>query len=301
MTARKEVERLEARRLRSKGWTLRRIAIELGVSIASVSVWVRDLAPTRSADEGSRTGSQDLAVPKDSADAGLRRCASCREDLPLAAFNRHGAGHQWWCRECFRGYFRARGDLHRKQTHEAQQRRRREARALLAKHLSVHPCVVCAESDPVVLEFDHLGPKRGNVSFLAGGGLSAKALLREIAVCEVVCANCHRRRTASNDGSWRLNPGSLEQSTSLLTGEARNLAFVRDLLLESCCVDRGLTDLVVLEFDHIANKHANVTQLARRGCSLDRLKKEIAKCEGRCANCHRRRTFKNARSKPEAA
>jgi hypothetical protein len=298
MAARKEVERLEARRLRSKGWTLRRIAVELGLSIASVSVWVRDLAPRGSAGREPRS---DLTVPKQSPETEFRRCASCREDLALAAFNRHGEGRQWWCRECFREYFRARGDLHRKQTHEAQRRRRREARAVLAKHLSVHPCVVCGESDPVVLEFDHLGPKRGNVSFLAGGGLSAKALLREIAVCEVVCANCHRRRTASNDGSWRLNPESLEQSTSLLPGEARNLAFVRDLLLESCCVDCGLTDLVVLEFDHIANKHANVTQLARRGCSLDRLKREIANCEIRCANCHRRRTFEGARARAAAA
>jgi hypothetical protein len=294
MAARKEVERLGARRLRSKGWTLRRIAVELGVSIASVSVWVRDLPPVKSQLDAAPP---DPVEPSEQSDTPTRRCGRCRKPLPLAAFNRHGDGYQWWCRECFREYFRARGDLHRKQSHEAQQRRRREARALLAKYLLAHPCVDCGEMDPVILEFDHLGPKRGNVSFLAGGGLSAKALLREIATCEVVCANCHRQRTASSDGSWRLDPGSVEQSTSLLPGEARNLAFVRDLLLESCCVDCGLTDLVVLEFDHITNKHANVTQLARRGCSLNQLKREIAKCEVRCANCHRRRTFEGARAR----
>jgi hypothetical protein len=139
------------------------------------------------------------------------------------------------------------------------------------------------------------------VSFLAGGGLSAKALLREISVCEVVCVNCHRRRTGKRGGSWRLDPASLEQSTYLLRGEARNLAFVRDTLLRSCCVDCGLSDLVVLEFDHVVNKHANVTQLARRGCSLDCLKREIAKCEIRCANCHRRRTFEVRRARAAAA
>jgi hypothetical protein len=191
MAARKDAERLEARRLRSQGWTLRRIAVDLGVSISSVSVWVRDLAPSASADEGSRpepTGSNESQGP-------FRRCGRCRDYLPRAAFNRYGQGHQWWCRECFREYFRARGDLHRRQTHEAQQRRRREARALLGQYLLGHPCVECGETDPIVLEFDHLGPKRGNVTQLARRGASLDRLKREIAECEIRCANCHRRRT----------------------------------------------------------------------------------------------------------
>jgi hypothetical protein len=87
-----------------------------------------------------------------------------------------------------------------------------------------------------------------------------------------------------------LDPGSLDRSLSLLPTEARNLALVRDLLLQSECVDCGLSDLVVLEFDHLADKKGSVPLLARRGASLARLKDEIAKCEIRCANCHRRRT-----------
>jgi hypothetical protein len=54
----------------------------------------------------------------------------------------------------------------------------------------------------MVLEFDHLGDKL----FTIGANLRDRnwqSLLDEIAKCEVVCANCHRRRTALRRGSVR--------------------------------------------------------------------------------------------------
>jgi hypothetical protein len=54
----------------------------------------------------------------------------------------------------------------------------------------------------VVLEFDHMGDKL----FTVAKGLydhSWEAVLSEIAKCEVVCANCHRRRTAIELGWTR--------------------------------------------------------------------------------------------------
>jgi hypothetical protein len=59
------------------------------------------------------------------------------------------------------------------------------------------------------------------------------------------------------------------------------------------CVDCGESDVVVLEFDHVRGvKSAHVSDVVRRGWSLDRLRDEIAKCEVRCANCHRRATHR---------
>lgn len=76
-------------------------------------------------------------------------------------------------------------------------RRLKAARKWYLEYLRTHPCVVCGEPDPVVLEFDHVrGEKRAEVSALLMKITNWKAVLAEIEKCDVVCANCHRRRTA---------------------------------------------------------------------------------------------------------
>jgi hypothetical protein len=229
-----------------------------------------------------------------------RRCGKCRMVLPITAFNRHGAGHQWWCRECFRTYFRERGDLHRSQSGAALRRRKEAARGYVRSQLMNQPCLDCGQSDPVVLEFDHMREKLKDISAMAAGGASLMALQSEIEKCEVVCVNCHRHRTARR-GNWRRAskswwrtppPGDHLQS--------RNIAYAYSYLERNTCVDCGCSDLCVLEFDHVRNKKGNVLTLARNGVSLDRLRHEIAQCEVRCANCHRRRTAERRERRPRA-
>ena len=54
-------------------------------------------------------------------------------------------------------------------------------------------CVDCGESNPLVLDFDHVrGEKFGNVSDLARQAYSIKKIQKEIEKCETRCANCHR-------------------------------------------------------------------------------------------------------------
>ena len=56
-------------------------------------------------------------------------------------------------------------------------------------------CTDCGVKNPIVLDFDHLKDKRYNVSRMIHDGFSWAAIKKEIAKCEVVCANCHRVRT----------------------------------------------------------------------------------------------------------
>lgn len=57
----------------------------------------------------------------------------------------------------------------------------------------------------------------------------------------------------------------------------------------------------VLEFDHrqAEEKVANVADMVSNQCSIENIKKEIAKCDLLCANCHRIRTFSRQRKNPE--
>ena len=64
-----------------------------------------------------------------------------------------------------------------------------------------------------------------------------------------------------------------------------------EYLLAHECVDCGESDVRVLEFDHVSGtKSRDVTQMVQHGYSIAALEAEAAKCDIRCANCHRRRS-----------
>jgi hypothetical protein len=57
------------------------------------------------------------------------------------------------------------------------------------------------------------------------------------------------------------------------------------------CIDCGMNNPICLDADHISNKKFNVSDMVKRLYGLDRIFKELEKCEIRCANCHRIKTF----------
>lgn len=73
----------------------------------------------------------------------------------------------------------------------------------------------------------------------------------------------------------------------------KNQEYIKTLLHLKGCFDCGEKDPVVLEFDHLVDKKFNISKMLNSGYSLQSLKKEIAKCAIRCANCHRRKTAKD--------
>jgi hypothetical protein len=112
------------------------------------------------------------------------------------------------CRPCRSAYHREHY-LANKQRYVDQALARKQALRLkrttyLLDYFASHPCADCGEADPVVLEFDHLDADAK--SFNIGQSLPYRnwqSILDEIEKCEVVCANCHRRRTALRIGSLR--------------------------------------------------------------------------------------------------
>lgn len=83
-----------------------------------------------------------------------------------------------------------------------------------------------------------------------------------------------------------------------LVERPRIRAWIDDYLRRHPCVDCGESQLVVLDFDHRdrSQKDLTVAELARL-MTWSRLRREVEKCDVRCANCHRRRTAAQLRWK----
>lgn len=60
------------------------------------------------------------------------------------------------------------------------------------------PCTDCKKKYPIeCMEFDHVrGKKLGCVGTMVGNAVPLEKILEEISKCELVCANCHKIRTA---------------------------------------------------------------------------------------------------------
>jgi hypothetical protein len=59
-------------------------------------------------------------------------------------------------------------------------------------------CVDCGYKEHAeALDFDHLSDKTMNVSNVIHANMSWERIMKEVSKCEVVCANCHRVRTAN--------------------------------------------------------------------------------------------------------
>lgn len=82
-------------------------------------------------------------------------------------------------------------------------RKRKELRLKVLEYLADHPCAVCTEDDPLVLEFDHNSDKILAVSRMVNDCMAWEAIAAEIEKCTVLCANCHRRKTHHQLGFWK--------------------------------------------------------------------------------------------------
>ena len=138
-----------------------------------------------------------------------RKCGRCGEVGSAAdyAWRRKKRGQRDnYCRACRAAYKQEHYALHQKRYVANAVQRKRALIAARTEYLlelfRARPYVDCGEADPLVLEFDHLGHKNLNIATNLGNR-KWQSILDEIATCDVVCANCHRRRTALRAGFAR--------------------------------------------------------------------------------------------------
>jgi hypothetical protein len=103
-----------------------------------------------------------------------------------------------------------------------------------------------------------------------------------------------RDQAAAARRHYLSNKVAMKQRAAKHSARARReiRAWIAEYLSAHPCVDCGETDIVVLEFDHVRGiKVDDVSTLVTR-TGLTTVRAEIAKCEVRCANCHRRITYR---------
>lgn len=115
------------------------------------------------------------------------------------------------CKECYRQNRRSKDHYIKYKAEYIARAKARNERVFsenaerILKYLKNNPCIVCGEADPIVLDFDHRDPKEksGNISKWIKWK-SWDNILKEITKCDVLCSNCHRRKTAKQFGFWKM-------------------------------------------------------------------------------------------------
>ncbi len=138
----------------------------------------------------------------------MKVCVKCKLEKSLDEFGNNKTkvdGKQTCCKLCVKEI----NAVYYKRTPEKNPARvasRMKARLLAQQfvwdYMTLNPCVDCPETDPVVLTFDHVrGTKSFDISYAVMSGYGISTIQQEIAKCEVRCANCHTRVTASR-ANW---------------------------------------------------------------------------------------------------
>ena len=132
-------------------------------------------------------------------------CLTCKEEKLEDEFhwenkkkNNRRVAH---CKPCTRMRARNRYKINGNAQRRRSKIRSREKRAISRHYhyeiLSNSFCADCGNNNPIVLEFDHVrGEKKYEISRLISIPMSLDVLKEEIKKCDIVCANCHKIRTA---------------------------------------------------------------------------------------------------------
>ena len=140
---------------------------------------------------------------------GMKICSKCHLVKPESAYfvkdKVTGRLHAQ-CKACYKAHRQTYYAEHYAKYKEAYRQRakllrlqqREEFRHNMLQYLSNKHCIECKESDVRVLELDHIDPKQKQFSISQAVRLGHKwnEVLTELEKCQVLCANCHKKRTA---------------------------------------------------------------------------------------------------------
>ena len=155
-----------------------------------------------------------------------KTCCTCGVYRAITEYNVRSSakdGRQSRCRDCSRTWYEANKVRHKANVRRIAAKNLAIYRARVLEYLRIHPCVDCGESDIRCLEFDHreANVKIADVTKLISALVPWARIEAEIAKCDVRCANCHRRVTATRGRWWRAAAHDEQRATTAAAASER--------------------------------------------------------------------------------
>lgn len=108
----------------------------------------------------------------------------------------------------------------------------------------------------------------------------------------IYCRQCSKRTAQKHyeeNKDYYKQKAKINNNVSIDRNREKLIAYLKD----HPCIDCGISDIRLLEFDHVdpTTKLKCIGDMIRNRMSWIKIEKEIAKCEVRCCNCHRLKTY----------
>lgn len=141
----------------------------------------------------------------------IRYCGECDTDLPQENFRNRSAKCLKCNKDSGKEHYINNPKYYKEKRVYQKNNKIFNQRKNVVDYLYSHPCIgikpdgtLCGESRIGVLEFDHLDGviKVDTISNMVRQDAPWPRIEAEIAKCQILCANCHRRRTHIQIGTW---------------------------------------------------------------------------------------------------
>jgi hypothetical protein len=199
---------------------------------------------------------------------------------------------------------------HRDRLVEKRHIRREEIKTWYRQYRAAIRCIRCGENDPACLQFHHRnrGEKKINIATYVFQASNLEKFIQELNKCDVLCANCHlvEHWQERDDSADILEYTQLQQQLIDTRGWRARVRIIRRIhQLDGviwfnrykrtlACNFCGVSHPACLQFHHRdgSDKYKEVGNLVYHVTNIDKLKREIDKCEVLCANCHAKHHWK---------
>lgn len=146
----------------------------------------------------------------------MRICTVCGESKTDEDFfyrNKRAEKLHSQCKECYalkrrkiwHTHYHKYGSKYRERAIVRNRKIKNNLKKIMFDYLSDKSCLQCGVNDPRVLEFDHIKPSTKSFSIAQAINNTQKweNILLEINKCQILCANCHKIKTAEEQDWYK--------------------------------------------------------------------------------------------------